>query len=247
MLGLLREKLLLTVTLLAFSSAMGWEDNAKPGLPRKLMPGAKRESKKEPSELPAFTATREAAALKFADQNHRDLKRLLEGLQKKDPVAYESAIRELFAESERMAELQIRDPEMHALALELWKTKSRIDLLAARLKLASSRKEYDEKVLRELIRKQIDLELNIARFEIRRVEKRLEKRKNEVYERETTIEQQLVDRFDQLLKKPRVVEAPAKETPSPTREVPEDQHALPDVNKAPAEPEKAKSETSALN
>lgn len=246
MLGLLREKLLLTVTLLAFSSAMGWEDNAKPGFPRKLMPGAKRDSKKEPSELPAFTPTREAAALKFADQNHRDLKRLLEGLQKKDPVAYESAIRELFAESERMAELQIRDPEMHALALELWKTKSRIDLLAARLKLASSRKEYDEKVLRELIRKQIDLELNVARFEIRRVEKRLEKRKNEIYERETTIEQQLVDRFDQLLKKPRIVEGSTKETPSPTPEVPENQNAPPDAKKTPAESEKPKSE-SALN
>lgn len=247
MLESLRGKLLLTFTLIACSSAMGWEDNVKPSFPRKLMPGARKDSKKEPSELPAFTATREAAALKFADQNHRDLKRLVEELQKKDRVAYESAIRELFAESERMAELQIRDSEMHALALELWKTKSRIDLLAARLKLASTRKEYDEKVLRDLIRKQIDLELNIARLEIRRVEKRLEKRKNEVFERETTIDQQLVDRFEQLLKKPRVAEAPARETPSPNPKTREKQDSAPDVEKAPAEPEKPKSETSALN
>jgi hypothetical protein len=247
MLESLREKLILTLTLLAFSAALGWEENAKQGFPRKVAPGVKRDAKKEASELPAFTLTREAAAMKFADQNHRDLKRLLEGLQKKDKVAYESAIRELFAESERMAELQIRDAEMHALALELWKTKSRIDLLAARLKLASSRKEYDEKVLRELIRKQIDLELNIARLEIRRVEKRLEKRKNEVYERETTVDQRLTERFEQLLRKPRVVEAPAGETPSPTPVAPDKEKSPDGADVAPAEPEKPKSETSALN
>jgi len=244
---LFRGMLFSTLTVIVLTPAMAWEENAKSGALRKPIAGSKKDWKKEPTALPAFTPTREAAALKFVDQNHRDLKRLLEGLQKKDSAAYESAIRELFAESERMAELQIRDPEMHGLVLEQWKTKSRIDLLAARLKLATSPKEYDEKVLRELIRKQIELELGIARLEIRRVEKRLEKRKNEVYEKETTIDQQLVNRFDQLLKKPRVAEAPAKEAQAPGAEAPEKPKAPPAEEKGPAEPEKPKTETSAAN
>ena len=214
----LRESMLLAVILAAASLATAWDEPELSDSSLKPTPTVKKDVKKEIADLPAFTPAREAAALTFVQLHHKDLKRLLEGLQKKDPKAYESAIRELFTESERFSDLQIQDPEMYALALEQWKTKSRIDLLAARLRLASKPNVYEEKNLRGLVRKQIDLELAMARLEVRRVEKKLEKRKNEIYEKETSLEQILVSRFDKLLKRPSVA-TPSKPPAKPTSNI----------------------------
>lgn len=133
-----------------------------------------RAMKRPPIEaLPAFSVEREAAALAFVNSQHPELAVLLAGLEVMNRSEYESAIRELFHESERLANLRERDPQFHALALERWKVDSRIELLVARLSQGASG-DLDARLLEE-VERQFDLEFQIKQLERDRLEAQLKK------------------------------------------------------------------------
>ncbi|MBW3595656.1 MAG: hypothetical protein KY475_00110 [Planctomycetes bacterium] len=85
---------------------------------------------------PGVTPEREAAAMTFVRQHHAELVDLLRYLKDQQPAAYRQAILDLFRVSERLAQAQERDYDRYELELALWKAESRIELLAARLKMA---------------------------------------------------------------------------------------------------------------
>jgi hypothetical protein len=82
-----------------------------------------------------FTAEREAAALTFVRQYHPELASLLTVLKTKEKEEYHRAVRDLFRASERLALYREKFPERYDLELKAWQVKSRIQLLATRLKL----------------------------------------------------------------------------------------------------------------
>jgi hypothetical protein len=109
----------------------------------------------------------------FVRRNHEELGQLLAHLKENQPKEYERAIRELFRASERLAQIQERDPQQYELELQLWNTQSRIQLLAARLKMGVSGDLTAD--LEKLLGQQMDLRESLLRLDRRKAEERLAK------------------------------------------------------------------------
>ncbi len=82
-----------------------------------------------------MTPEREAAALDFVKSHHPELIALLDQLKAKDRRQYDVVVRDLFRTNERLATMQANDLPRYEIALQAWKLKSRIQVLAARGKL----------------------------------------------------------------------------------------------------------------
>lgn len=146
----------------------------------------------------AFAIEREAAALAFVQANHPDLVGVLKSLSEMARDRYESAIVEIFRQSEALTELRDRDPERHALQLAAWQLKSRIDLTAVRLA-----KSADEKLrleLRELLKKQVANQTAILRLDCERQRGRLKKLEAELQRVEANAAATVESRFERLSK-----------------------------------------------
>jgi hypothetical protein len=152
-------------------------------------PQTKREGNKAKI---AVTPEREAAVMTFVRRNHEELAQLLTHLKEDQPKEYERAIRELFRASERLAQIQERDPGQYELELQLWNTQSRIQLLTARLKMGASDDLKTD--LEKLLGQQLDLRVELLRLDRRKAEERLaridadlarlEKQRNQVIKRQ---------------------------------------------------------------
>ena len=101
--------------------------------------GGKSASRKRPKDvrMPGFSPEREAAAITFLDSHHPELSRLLGRLKKSRPKEYKKAVRDIFRASERLTNWQDKNPKRYEVELKLWKLKSRIQLLTAKLKISS--------------------------------------------------------------------------------------------------------------
>lgn len=121
-----------------------------------------------------ITPEREALAVEFAKNHHEELVALLSYLKKKLPKEHSKAIRHLYRTSERLAEIRARgDQQRYELELELWKSQSRAQLLAARVKMNDSSASSDE--LTNLVNKQFDLRLALLKRDQMRAQDRLNK------------------------------------------------------------------------
>lgn len=125
------------------------------------------------AKFPAFTLEREAAALTFVRRHHPELSALLQQLKPMNASAYEQGIGELFQISEKLAELQQRDPPRYELGLEAWKVRSRVELLTAQLAGAPS--PALEGQLLEALEAQIDVEVRQQRLDLEQAEARARK------------------------------------------------------------------------
>src|SRR5437667_2174995 len=96
----------------------------------------RKEAKAKPSIL--VTPEREAAVLTFVQRNHAELADLLAALKTNEPEQYERAIRDIFRTTERLAQIQERDPLQYELEIAAWTSQSRVELLAAKLKMGPS-------------------------------------------------------------------------------------------------------------
>lgn len=105
--------------------------NDGPASPR----GAKSAGKISDPAL-RVTPEREAAALTFVRQHHAELVDLLATLKQTNPKEYGRAMRDLFRTSERLAHTFEQDPVRYEFDLQIWKTRSCVQLLAARLKMS---------------------------------------------------------------------------------------------------------------
>jgi len=108
------------------------------------------EKQKTPAANQAeMDAQDEAAALKFADEHHPELSKLLAPMKSARPKEYQKAIREISRASERLARFETRAPERYAIEIELWKAESRLRLVAARTAMGDDdeRREQIEKLV----------------------------------------------------------------------------------------------------
>ena len=136
----------------------------------------------------------------FVREHHPDLEALLIYLKQNRPGDYEKAFRELFAVSERLARIQEQDDGRYELELARWKLQSRIQLLAARLKMEQSDELRQQ--LREALAEQVDVEIAIAVRDRERLQDRVEKLEARI-EKLTGGKQQMVDNQYRMLVQPR--------------------------------------------
>ena len=146
------------------------------------------------AKLPVtVTPEREAAVLTFIQRNHAELADLLAHLKENQPQAYEQAVRELFRTTERLAQIQERDPLQYELEVAVWKAQSRVQLVSARMKMAVT--EDLKKELREALGVQSDARLALLKHQRQQTSDRLTKLDADIArfenEREKVIDRQL--------------------------------------------------------
>jgi len=96
----------------------------------------------------------ESDAILFVQEHHPELVSLLQSLKAMRQKAYEMAIRDIVRTKKRLETLAKRESEMHAMELDAWKLKSKIDLLVA--KGIARDKSFDTVVLRDLLKQQVE-------------------------------------------------------------------------------------------
>lgn len=123
---------------------------------------------------PKITPGREAAALAFADQHHPELRALLDYLRRESPADYREALADLYQTSERIDQFQDRgDLDRYELEVKLWQAQSRIQLLAARLKVRASEKIRQD--LASALEEELELRIQIRKHLRDKVEQRVKR------------------------------------------------------------------------
>ena len=191
----------------AQSGTFEQQDSEKTSQERSAHNG-KATSKKAPqkSKSIAVTPERVAAVMTFVQRNHPELADLLEHLKTNQPREYEQAIRDLHRVTERLAQIQERDPVLYELEVALWTSQSKVQLLSAQLKMAHSDEIRDQ--LRESLSHQMDARLAVLRHGRQRAADRLAKMDREISRLETE-RQDLIEKQLQTLTRP-VTEPRAK-------------------------------------
>ena len=111
---------------------------------------------------------READVLAFVGEHQPELLPLLEALKPMNAKEYRKAIRDLSQARDRLVELQKRGAPKYPLLLESWKARTRVDVLAARM--AGDPSAEAETKLREAIAANLDVEVQLQRFELEQAE-----------------------------------------------------------------------------
>jgi hypothetical protein len=151
--------------------------------------------------LPRFTEEREAAALLFVRKNLPEVLPLLAELKKSHREQYEQQVREVFAVSEALADLQQDDPRRYELELKIWKTENRAAALAAKLHSASEPERHKaEAALLDLARELVDLDLHVLQLKTEQLEKELNHVKEQRLRLRRDSEKEIRARFEELVK-----------------------------------------------
>lgn len=158
---------------------------------------------------PEFSYDRESAARAFVAQHHPELNALLDRLKPMGPVEYEKAIVELSQISENLASLKARDPGRYGPALDAWKARSRVDLLAAQYALKPTTEL--EASLRQAIGNQIDCDLAVRRLDREAIAARLRKVDDQIQRLETQRDSTIENRLNALRKKAPRAKAAARD------------------------------------
>jgi len=186
------------------STASG-KSGEKPSVPARGSANPKKDAKAKSAIT--VTPEREAAVMTFVQRNHAELAELLGYLKSSQPEEYERAIREIFRTTERVNQIQERDPLQYELEVAAWTAQSRVQLLAAKLKMGSS----DEllKQLREALKNQNETKLSLLKHERQKAADRLGKLDSEIARFESDREK-VIDRQLQLLTRSAADGRPAK-------------------------------------
>ena len=135
-------------------------------------------------------------------ENHPELAALLEQLKPMKPAEYERAVRELAQVSRSLAAIKARNPQGYELGLDVWKAKSRVELLAAKLASASGPSPELESQLRRAVEDQLDGEIRQQTVrDATRLEERLKKLKENLDRLESRRDSIIESRYQAFVKK----------------------------------------------
>lgn len=178
--------------------------------------------------LPAFTEERETVALKFVEQHHPELGKVLVGLKSTNEGEYKQAIREVFRTTEILAGSQ--DEKYSQLLLEAWKANSRAELLAARMAYETDAdvRAKLQKELKEQITRHVDLQREMLQNRRQAVLVTLEQMDANIKKLEESRERMVESRF-QILS--RVPKKPARTLQAPPEKKPAEKKAEPAASK----------------
>jgi hypothetical protein len=195
------------VALLSVASVVALADDPVPSNKR-ARPAAKttvttpvrgaRADRTAPEAEPS-PAAREEAALAFVRQNHPELADLLELLKAMKPDQYQKAVAELWQTSRTLANLKKNDERRYVAALDVWKARSRTDLLAARL--AGAPGSDRESQLRAALENQMAAELRQHRLERELMVERMRRLDATIERLESKRDELVESRLQTLLKK----------------------------------------------
>ena len=133
----MRTLIATSLVMLALGTLVALADDRDPANPKSrtagqpALWGADRGNRADRTER--SDAEREAAALAFVRENHPELADLLEQLKAMKPDQYERAINELWQVSRTLANYKKNEKRRYQPALDVWKARSRAELLAAQL------------------------------------------------------------------------------------------------------------------
>ena len=199
----------LTVCSLLYAQSGDAKTSVSVGPAEKASTPARGNAKKEAKARPAVAVTpeREAAVMTFVQRNHAELADLLVYLRASQPEEYERAIKEIFRTTERLAAIQERDPLQYDLEIAAWTAQSRVQLLAAKLRMGSS----DElvKQLRAALQVQNAAKIALLKHERQRAADRLERIESDITRLEAGRDD-IVDKQLKLLTRAAVEGRPAK-------------------------------------
>jgi hypothetical protein len=205
---------LLISPLLFLAAALGADDEKREKSQAQVKaPAAPIASVRKAAPAPAaeFDAAREADALAFVRENHPELATVLEALRPMNPAEYRKAIVELSQVGRSLAELKARNPGRYELALDGWKAKSRVELLAAQL--AGSPGEELKSQLRTAIEAKVEVDIRRQRFELEQAEAAAKKAREALDRLENNRDSIVEARFRALQpKKPAKAKKPASTT-----------------------------------
>ena len=189
----------------AKNSTASVKTDGKLAVPARVVANPKKDAKAKAAIT--VTPEREAAVMTFVQRNHAELAELLGYLKTNQPEEYERAIKEIFRTTERLDQVQDRDPLQYELEVAAWTAQSHVQLLAARLKMGSS----DEllKQLREALKTQNETKLSLLKHERQKVADRLGKLDGDIARFETD-RQKVIDRQLQLLTRSAAEGRPAR-------------------------------------
>jgi len=170
-----------------------------------------------PSEWRSASAAeeREAAALAFVRANHPELALLLEPLKAMKPEQYEKAIAELDQVSRGLANLKKSDPRRYQVGLDVWKARSRVEVIAAQL--ASAPSPELESQLKIALGDQVDAQLARQRLERSITEERLKQINKSIENLETNRDSIIESRHRELIKKGQRTRRRDEGQPTPAR------------------------------
>jgi hypothetical protein len=180
------------------SVARAQEESQSAESPKHQPAQAKRPRKAAQEPPLPLTPEREDAALDFVRSHHPELVNLLEQLKSKDRRQYDMVVRDLFRTSERLAVMQQNDRPRYEIALQAWKLKSRIQVLAARASL-----DEDLAILAELraaLVQQSDVRNQQLKYERDLLAERLHRAESALANFERDRSQQVDRQYEMLLK-----------------------------------------------
>lgn len=125
-----------------------------------------------------ITRRLESEALSMARQHHPELARLVNRLRRKYPRAYQTAIRDLVSDHQRIQRAKTRGEDYHDIALTEWKLRSQARLIAAQMtqqNLPALSKQLEAVLTQEEAAKRRQIQLEIRRYQqqIKRLQSRL--------------------------------------------------------------------------
>jgi hypothetical protein len=155
----------------------------------------------EAESLPRFTEEREAAALFFVKKHLPELLPLLEQLKKNNHPHYEHEIREIFQETEMLADLQ-DDPKRYELELKVWTAENKANALVARLSTPSAEERQKvEGELEEIAKELVDLDIQVLELKAEELDKELGEVRDELTRMRESLDKQIKERYEGLLDK----------------------------------------------
>jgi hypothetical protein len=158
------------------------------------------------ANLPAFSKTREAAAIVFVKQHKPELLDLLKMVAEKNTAEYQRAIRLFFDWSEKVANAKGQDHGSIALALEAWQAKIQTQILGAQILRKPDNAGELKEQLKQVIAHSVDVQIAQVAQQIAQAEQQLETLRKQketlTSNREHLIQQQLAA-MDQLVAKHR--------------------------------------------
>jgi TolA-binding protein len=188
---------LAAVVLAASVFAYDGPDEGKDNNKNNSQPVAKKPANPEKPPTP----DPETVALAFVRENHPELAELLQELKPMKPAEYERAVRELAVVSRNLAAIKARNPQGYELGLNVWKAKSRVELLTAKLASSSRPSPELENQLRQAVVDQLDIEIRQQKFERDQVVERLKKLKENLDRLESRRDSIIESRFQTFVKK----------------------------------------------
>lgn len=129
----------------------------------------------------AISEETEASILEFAKREEPGLFELLRFLKQKRTASYQQALRETGRTQQKLEVLKEKDPELYEIESQLWRTRSKLSLLAAQLSVKDD--SQLEKQLASLVRDLESQELARVTLLRDRAAKQLEKLDAQVKER----------------------------------------------------------------